>query len=242
MLVVGEPADVELAAAPGSFAWGRLAVAAPGSGGSGPDRFDLVTAFGEASLPGAGAGVRWLERAGTGPGRADERMIAPAGSGLWSRRLWPVSDSLFELAPAAAPLALVVGGPSPLRELLVERAADRRIAFEAVERLTVGALGRASCVVLLEAPGSGVLPARAAAVLAARRVLLAPRAGVCFGLQPRLDHLQIDEPNQAVNLVESVLTRPDAFARLVHWGSLAAQRHRSSEVFGRLLADLRLGH
>ena len=239
VLVVAEPGDAQLVAAPGTFAWGHLEVASTDSGGRTADRFDLVTAFGAAGLPSANASVRWLEHAGAGPRRIEERTIAPAGDGLWSRRLWPVSDELFELAPPPAPLALLVGRPSPLLEQLLERAADRRIAFEVVERLTVGAIARSSCVVLLEAPGSDALPARAAAVLAARRVLLTPRAKVCFGLQPQLDHLQLDEPNQALNFVESVLTRPDAFVRLVHWGGLAAQRHRASGIFGKLLAEVR---
>lgn len=235
VLVRAEPDDADLVCAPGEFDWGHV-VAGAGIQERDARRFDLVAGFGAAS---EGAQVRWLERADVTAGPDGSRTIAPVGDGLWSRALWPASDRLFEMAPAAVPHALVVGSSSFLRDLLIERALDRRLAFDAVERLSAEALARASCVVLLEALGSGALPARTAAVLAARRVLLAPRAEVCFGLQPNLDHLQLDEPDQAVNLVESVLTRPQAFERLLHWGSVAARRHRASEVFGRLAAEVR---
>jgi hypothetical protein len=85
-----------------------------------------------------------------------------------------------------------------------------------------------------------VLPARAFSVLAARRLLIVPRASTSFGLEDGLDHLEFDDPEEAVTLVEAYRQTPDGFARIMAWGRLKAGPQRASVAYGRLAADLRL--
>lgn len=184
--------------------------------------------------------VRWLDHAprSAPAARADERLIAPAGDGLWSRRPVPAADALFGLPPALEPrTALLVGDRDGLRASLLEDAAERGLELPAADRLTVGALERADCVVLLDGE-PGTISALAPAVLAARRIVISPRVEIAFGLQAPLDHLQFDAPERALDLVQSVLSQPTAFERMRIWGSLAAERHRASRVYAQLAIDV----
>ena len=200
---------------------------------------DLFVALGEHGPPDVGdvSVVRWLSTTSTAA-RAFERLIAPAGNDLWSRRPWPVADALFEL-PAApeAPTGLVAGDHETLGDTLLAGAAERGLRLQTIDRLTVESLEAADCVVLLDGE-PGTISALAPAVLAARRILIVPKVATAFGLQAPLDHLQFDAPERALNLLESVLRQPAAFERLRTWGSLAAERHRASRVYGQLAIDV----
>jgi hypothetical protein len=94
-------------------------------------------------------------------------------------------------------------------------------------------------VILAESVG-GALPARAFAVLAARRLLVVPRLVTTFGLEDGLDHVEFADPDEAVTVVEAYRRAPEAFARITTWGRRKAEAHRASVVYGRLAADLRL--
>jgi hypothetical protein len=188
--------------------------------------------------------LRWLERApraGAAPapgGAATPRLMAPAGEGLWRVAPWPAADALFELPAPAGGRAIVAGADESVRGLIVERAAARGVAIHEVHELDARLLADSACVILAEP--DGVLPARSFAVLAARRLLIVPRPPASFGLEDGLDHLEFDDPEEAVTLVEAYRRSPEAFARVTAWGRAKVSAQRASVVYGRLAADLRL--
>lgn len=240
--VVAESDDASLAGLPEG-------VDPPARGGDA-----AVIALGAAAAGGPTPAVRWLDRE---PGEADppgERLIAPAGGGLWRCAPWPAADALFTLAPPTGDRCLLVG--SPIRELdrsrppaagaeptgeetVAERALARGVEVDSVDRLDAELLAGAACVILADSPG-GALPARAFAVLAAGRLLVTPRLETTFGLEDGLDHLEFGGPDDAVTLVEAYRRVPGAFARIAAWGRLKAGPQRASVAYARLAADLRL--
>jgi hypothetical protein len=202
--------------------------------GAGP-----LVVLGDAEPGPTSPAVRWLDREPRDAYRPAERTIAPAGERLWRRAPWPAADALFDLAPPRGEVALLVGADGAAREAILERAAARGVVLELAERLDAPALARCACVVFAASPGAA-LPARAPAVLAARRLLIVPRLETTFGLQDGLDHLQFADPDMAVTFVEAYRRGPAAFARMLVLGAVAARPQRASVVYGRLAADLRL--
>src|SRR4051812_9046811 len=152
----------------------------------GPDATGPVVALGDAPGP---AAVRWLDREPVAGEPGVERLIAPAGEGLWGLAPWPVADALFDLPPASEGAVLVTGTQTDLRDTIIASARERGVAAVLSDPLDAEQLRAAGCVVIAESPG-GALPARAFAVLAARRLLLVPRLTRSFGLEDGLDHLQ----------------------------------------------------
>jgi hypothetical protein len=221
--LLADPADAELAGPP------------PGSPGG------LRVALGDASGQGRRPQVRWLDRAARPDESHEELVIAPAGEGLWRRAPWPAADVLFDLTDAGAPAAdpLLVGAERGLRDAVAERAAERGVALRQAERLDAATIAGAGCVVFAESPG-GALPSRAFAVLAAGRLLIAPRLQTSFGLEDGLDHVEFADPDEAVTAVEAFAADPETFGRVLSWGRLKAEQQRASVVYARLTEDLRL--
>jgi hypothetical protein len=206
---------------------------AGGHGAGGP-----VVALGDVSAAERPA-VRWLDRAPRDGDYSAERVIAPAGDGLWRVAPWPAADELFELPAPTDGAILVTGAESDLRETIVAGASARGVPVATVEHLDAERLSTATAVVVAESP-QGALPARAFAVLAARRLLLVPRLDRTFGLEDGLDHLEFAGPDEAVTLLDAYVRSPTAFARVLAWGRLKAEPRRASAVYARLAADLRL--
>jgi hypothetical protein len=188
----------------------------------------------------------WCPGPAVGP-TAGTRMIATGGEGLWSRAPWPARDELFELAPPAEPRALVVGPDEERRADVVEKLEARGRSVSEADLLTATDLAAASVVALTgeadaatgEAPwGAAAMPAEAPAVLAARRILIAPRCAVSFGLLPGVDHLAAGTGDDVVHYADMVLTTPESFEPLRVLGAVAAERHRASLVYARLGAEL----
>jgi hypothetical protein len=175
--------------------------------------------------------VVWLPGPAPPERPAGARVIATAGDGLWSRAPWPARDELFQLPPPATPHALVVGDDG-LRSEVLETLTSRGLPVTAVPLLTVDELARASVVALLD--GLGAAPA----VLAARRILVAPRTATTFGLLPGTDHLAFGTGYDAVQYLDAVLSFPLSFEPFAVHGAVAAERHRASLVYVRLAAEL----
>jgi hypothetical protein len=187
--------------------------------------------LGDPVEPPAAGDVVWL------PGPAPEdlppgaRVIATAGDGLWSRAPWPARDDLFELPPPDAPHALVVGDET-LRAEVLDKIAGRGVSAAGADVLTAEDLARASAVALLDGPGL------APAVLAARRILVAPRSEVTFGLLPGTDHLAFGHADEVVQYLDAVLSFPLSFEPFAVLGAVAAERWRASLVYARLADEL----
>ena len=201
----------------------------PAEGPATPAPHDVVW------LPGSGEAVTQLLRALT---PLPLVVVGP----------WPAGDALFEMPPAPAPLGLVAGGDEERRAHVVEKLAARGLPARAAPVLTAEELAAASLVALLgdadaatpEAPWAATaMPAEAPAVLAARRVLIAPRCATTFGLLPGTDHLAFGTGDDVVQYADAVLTFPESFAPLATFGARTAERHRASRVYARLADELR---
>lgn len=203
------------------------------------DRSGVLVALGDVSDERRQPLVRWLDRPVRPEERHEELVIAPAGEGLWRRAPWPAADALFDLPPASAAPALLIGSEPGLRDAVAERAAARGVSMRQAERLDAATLAGAGCVVLAESPG-GALPSRACAVLAAGRLLITPRLRTTFGLEDALDHLEFADPDEAVTAAQAFADDPETFGRVVAWGRLKAEQQRASVVYARLAEDLRL--
>jgi hypothetical protein len=242
LAIVAEPADSRIAGLRGTQAWGEAAtLSADNAAGLAAFQPDVVLALGDAPLPLAPAGrlVRWWEDAPAGTDYG-VLQLAPRGDGLWSRAPWPVNDDLFMLAPSdGPPEALLVGGTEERREDLLGKLTEREVRTRVRDELAVSYLTRAAAVILL-GEDDEALPARAMAVLAARRVLIAPRCRVTFGLQPGIEFLGCDYDDDAMEWARVVVAHPEAFDSLRAMGALAAERHRASTAYGRLALDLQL--
>ena len=223
------------------------ALALAGPVGPGPSDGQLPTVhLGEPTEPPGPADVVWLP--GAAPSPLGARTIATGGDGLWSRAPWPAADALFELPLAPTPLALIAGGDEERRAYAADRLAERGLPVRAAELLSVEDLAAATVVALLgdagaatpEAPWTaGAMPAEAPAVLAARRVLIAPRCAATFGLLPGTDHLAFATGDEVIQYADAVLTYGDSFEPFRVLGARTAERHRASAVYARLADELR---
>ena len=172
---------------------------------------------------------------GDAPPDAPELRLGPAP--------WPARDELFEFEPAPRPLVLVVGESSEVADKLAARGLP--VAHES--DLTAAGLARASVVVLLGAADAATdqeplraaaMPAESPAVLAARRVLIAPRCDTTFGLLPGTDHLAFSTADDAVQYADAVVSFPESFDPFRVLGAVAAEAHRASRVYARIAEEL----
>jgi hypothetical protein len=190
------------------------------------------------AAPDGGPVVRFARHAG---GSSDERVVAPAGEGLWHRSPWPAADALFELpAPALDRGVLVAGGSAAERAELLEAIGGRSLPVAAAELLTRDDLEAAAAVLLLPPEGANALPAEAPAVLAARRLLLVRSPSVDFGLVGGVHTLVFGDAEEAADHLQSARRVPYAYSSLRVWGRAAAERHRASRVYDALVAELAL--
>ena len=161
---------------------------------------------------------------------------APAPVIRWRQPLFPAADDLFGWEPGDPAHVLVVGGHEERRAVVLYDLEQRGRRATGVQTLNADALEGAGVVVLL----GEAIPPVAPAVLAAGRVLVAPRSTPDYGLLPGIDHLAFDDDSQAAAAADAAATAPDAFAEMRIRGRLAAQRHRASTLYSRLLVDLEL--
>ena len=249
LAIVSDRVAGELHGLQGRFPWGEAVTVGPEAVSTLRELSpDAVVAIGgaEAAEVEPSRLVRWLaappggsaEGPSTGPWGSSARVIAPGGEGAWRRSPLPVNDEVF--APHGAGDGrgvLVAGGSAERRTAMVDSLHGRRVEAAARERLERSDLSRVAVVVLLGDPGAP-LPGEAMAVLAARRVLVAPRADPAFGLFPGIDHLAYESDYEAAQYADPVATDPSAFEALRAMGAVAAHRHRASVVYGRLAIDL----
>jgi len=216
----------------GRFAWGEARTFARGDelAGWAPT---TVVALGAAAPDGPWRTIAW-----GAPGEPTKRFVGRGEAG-WRRAPLPAADALAELRGQRGAGVVVAGGDDAARESTLAKLAARGVDAWGAAALTRADLERAAVVALLGAPGAP-LPDAAPAVLAAGRILVAPRAEPGFGLLPWSDHLPYDNEDELACSADVAQTYPDAFEPIVAMGVLAAEAHRASAVYGRLAVDAEL--
>jgi hypothetical protein len=163
-----------------------------------------------------------------------ERVVAPAGDGVWRRMPWPVAAEVFDLPAATNPRAvLVIGDDHSIAAGL--RGNDLNVATAA--ELTLDALSAAAVVVMIG--GHGALPAQAPAALAARRVLVADATETTFGLQSGIEFFQSQHAGEAIERATMACLHPDAVRPVRVMGFRAARDHRAPVIYPRLAEEIR---
>jgi hypothetical protein len=112
-------------------------------------------------------------------------------------------------------------------EVLLGLLKDRGIEAVAAEAPVPDALAAASVVVLTEGHGAP-LPDVAWEVLAAGRLLVAPRANPTYGLEPGIDHLAGGSDRELADMAALAATFPSALEPVVAMGRLMAHARRAS--------------
>jgi hypothetical protein len=166
--------------------------------------------------------------------------------GLWRSPPLAVDDALFaeELPPFRALHPLFVGESSPAREeWLVNPKHHYELSHYAYglegdalrEVLATHNVG----IVLRPTTGHATFPRTAALHLAAGHLLIAEPLRPPRGLEPGLDHLEIDEPSALMHVLYQCALRPAAFDYVRLRGRVRADELRASRIWPRIIADLR---
>lgn len=148
-----------------------------------------------------------------------------ASIGLELGPLWPVADDVFSLRASTGRETLLVGESLRTADT-ADRLAARGLASRQAPTLIRRDLTDCAVVVLLAHPDQP-MPACAAAVLAARRLLVVPRARPTFGLLEGIDHVAFADDVQAADLATAGAMYPEAFAPVVAAGAITARAHRA---------------
>jgi hypothetical protein len=232
----------------GTFEWGTARTFPPDDTAA-LDRWAPDTVIGLGSSPphGTWRTIVWDEprnhRLGLDEGPpaddASRRLVATSATGVWRRAPLPAADDLADLRDAPGTGVLLVGGAEAERESALAKLRARDVQVRVVPQLTRDDLGAVAVVAMLGAPGQP-LPAAAPAVLAAGRLLVAPRAEPAFGLLPWIDHLPYEHLDELACSADAAQSFPKAFEAIAALGVLAAQAHLASAVYGRLAIDAEL--
>ncbi len=159
------------------------------------------------------------------------------GAGAWRDAPPPAADALAGLEPGSG--VLVAGGTAGQRQSVLEKLEGRNVEARGAAGLDIEGLRRAAVVALVGESGAPLAGA-APAVLAAGRLLVAPRAEPAFGLLPWSDHLSYEHEDELVWCADVAFTYPDAFEPVAAMASLAVEPHLASNVYGRLAIDAEL--
>jgi hypothetical protein len=214
----------------GRFSWGEGRTFTPGEcDGLSAWAPGAVIALRESPPPGPWASIAW--------GVAGDRHVGIDGG--WRLAPLPASDALVALRARSGSVLVVTGGNEAARASAIEKLRSRRVEARAVPTLTIGELEDAAVVAVVGATDSP-LPDVAPAVLAAGRILVAPRAKPSFGFVPWSDHLPYENEDEMVCAADMAYTYLEAFGVIADMGSLAAEAHLASRVYGRLAIDAEL--
>ena len=160
-------------------------------------------------------------------------------------RPWPARDDLWALERASG--VLVVGRAERCRSIC-DRLAQRGVEAFSEDSLTRTALEAADVVIVsgtvdqlpLEPGDPEPLHHLAPAVLAAGRVLIAPRASRTYGFLPGIDHIEYVADDEAAQCADAVVSHPAAFELMRVMGGLHARAHRASDFYSRILTSMEL--
>jgi hypothetical protein len=172
------------------------------------------------------------------------RTPGPDGGGAWRSRPLPVDDRLY---------APVRRGGGPARAVCVGRSTEHRewvltpskhahdvvhYAHGLVGAAFTEVMAGAEVGIALHAEPGGGFPSQALLHLAAGQLLISERLTPPAGLQPGIDFLPIDSREGLMALLHQLQLRPDAYERVRIRGRIAAEDHRASRVWPRIVRDL----
>jgi hypothetical protein len=235
--IVADPDTAALHGLDGSFEWGTARTFGPEDGAVLTDWApDTVIGIGMPPPDGPWRSIAWHEPAGDA---SPPRRVATSSTGVWRRAPLPASNGLADLRDSRGAGVLVVGGEEAERESAEQKLRARDVPVSVAVRLTRAELASAAVVAMLGEPGEP-LPSAAPAVLAAGRLLVAPRAEPAFGLLPWIDHLPYEHLDELACSADAAQSFPEAFEAITALGVVAAQAHLASAVYGRLAIDAEL--
>jgi hypothetical protein len=164
---------------------------------------------------------------------------------IWRSPPPAVDDALFAPPPAGppSPHALFLGESTAHREAVLGAAKHAydvsHYAFGlAGERLAEVLRAAGVGVVVHPAEGAPSFPPAAPLHLAAGHLLLAEPLVPSRGLEPGIDHLVFEAPDQLMTLLFQLQARPAAYAQVRLRARARAEGFRASRLWPRLLADL----
>jgi hypothetical protein len=167
--------------------------------------------------------------------------------GVWRSAPLPVDDALFlphRTAPETGVRPLFIGPSSPHREgWLVESKHHYDLTHYAFglhgARLRRVLAATNVGVVLTPQLGLRAFGRTVGLHLAAGHLLVTEPLVPPRGLEPGLDHLVVEAPDQLIHVLHQLRRRPRAFELVRLRGRHRAEELRASRVWPRLLADLR---
>lgn len=177
---------------------------------------------------------------------AADPLLARAAPHLdvWRSPPLPVDDALYlpPRPPTPEPHALTLGESSPRAEsMLVEGKHYHDLSHYAFglagERLR-DVLARTNVGVVVHRTNVPTFESTAALHLAAGHLLVTEPLVPPRGLEPWLDHLIVEAPDQVRRVLYQLTLRPRAFEQVRLRGRLRAEELRASRVWPRLVHDL----
>jgi hypothetical protein len=166
--------------------------------------------------------------------------------GVWRSPPLPVDDALFvdPRPPARPPRPLFIGESSEQREQFLiwpKHGYDlsHYASGLAGERLR-NVLARTNVGVTLRPLFHNTFHPMAPLHLAAGHLLVTQPLVPSRGLEPGLDHVQIEAPDQLMRVLDQLRDRPAAYDRVRIRGRFKAEGFRASRVWPRLLGDFAL--
>jgi hypothetical protein len=228
--IVARPVDQALHGLDGTFAWGVART-------FGEDDFAELRAWAPDTVMSVGV------LAPSGPWRTIGWDVPAArrvgGEGAWRNAPAPAADALAGLQTRPGAGVLVVGGGDTQRQSVLDELHARNVQARGAEQLDVEGLERAAVVALVGEPGAP-LSRTALAVLAAGRLLIAPRAEPTFGLLPGSDHLSYEHEAELLWCADVATMFPQAFEPIAAMAAVAVEPHWASVVYGRIALDAEL--
>jgi hypothetical protein len=208
----------------------------------------------ELVAPEALTGLRAVTLAVAAPGadqpppRDYDRVLLTPGPGdggwAWRSRPLPVDDRLFADARPSRrpPRALCVGRSTEHREWVLTPAKHAHDVIHYAHGLTgatfVDVLASADVGIALHPGPVHGFPPQALLHLAAGHLLLSERLAPACGLEAGIHFIEIDSRDMLLTLLMQLQVRPDGYDRVRVRGRMAAEAHRASRVWPRIVGDL----
>jgi hypothetical protein len=162
----------------------------------------------------------------------------------WRSRPLPIDDRFYaDVSASRRPLrALFLGRSTEYREHILTMSKHTHDVVHYTHGLAgdalAEALASADVGIALPAQEGGGFPSQALLHLAAGHLLLTTPLRPSCGLEPGIDHLEIDTPAALDTVLIQLRLHPEAYERVRIRGRLKADEHRASRVWPRIVADL----